>query len=156
MDVCREENLVLQLDEIHYFSHWITPPSAPKRFDTYFFVAAAPPEQEALHDDVETVANCWIRPRDAIQMYENEEMFMVFPTIKHLLLLHEFATVDALMASAAEKTNIPTMQARPIFLEDGRIKILLPGDPGYDDVKPPAPGSVPLPKEGQFPKYVLD
>lgn len=156
VDVCREENLVLQLDEIHYFSHWITPPSAPKRFDTHFFVAAAPSEQEALHDDIETVANCWIRPIDAINMYKNEEMFMVFPTIKHLLLLSEFDTVDAVMDFAAEKKDIPTMQARPIFLDDGRIKILLPGDSGYDDVKPSEPGSGILPTEGQFPKYVLD
>lgn len=156
VDVCREENLVLQLDEIHYFSHWITPPSAPKRFDTHFFVAVAPPEQEALHDDIETVANCWVRPMDAVDMYKNEEMFMVFPTIKHLLLLSEFDTVEALMASAAAKKNFPTMQGRPIFLDDGRIHILLPGDPGYDDVKPPEPGSGIMPKEGQFPKYVLD
>ena len=43
LDACRAEGLRLATDRVHYFSHWITPEPAPKRYDTRFFVAAAAP-----------------------------------------------------------------------------------------------------------------
>ena len=43
LDLCREEGLRLMVGDVHYFAHWITPRGAPRRFDTRFFVAAAPP-----------------------------------------------------------------------------------------------------------------
>lgn len=39
------ENLVLAPDALVYFAHWITPERSPKRFDTHFFLAAAPSGQ---------------------------------------------------------------------------------------------------------------
>src|ERR1700722_416737 len=47
LDLCRDENLRLTVGDIHYFAHWITPRGAPRRYDTRFFVAAAPPGQIA-------------------------------------------------------------------------------------------------------------
>ena len=66
LDVCRLEGLVLAVDEVFYVSHWITPDLAPKRYDTRFFLTAAPPGQVARHDDGETVASEWIRPAAAL------------------------------------------------------------------------------------------
>ena len=37
------EGLVLAVDAVHYVSHWITPELAPRRYDTRFFITAAPP-----------------------------------------------------------------------------------------------------------------
>ena len=51
---------------MHYFSHWITPEGAPRRYDTRFFLAAAPANQTPLHDDHEVIANEWIRPDDGL------------------------------------------------------------------------------------------
>ena len=62
LDLCREEGLRLSVDRIHYFAHWITPRGAPRRYDTRFFVAAAPPGQHAAHDAGETIAEVWITP----------------------------------------------------------------------------------------------
>ena len=56
------EGLRLATDRVHYFSHWITPEPAPKRYDTRFFVAALPPGQVPVHDDYETVDTVWVRP----------------------------------------------------------------------------------------------
>src|SRR5205814_10458247 len=57
IEVCDLEGLTLAVDQIHYFSHWITPVGPPRRDDTRFFVAAAPPDQLPLHDDRETSPN---------------------------------------------------------------------------------------------------
>src|SRR5882724_4577584 len=43
--VLTENGLLLALDELVPYAHWITPEGMPKRFDTWFFLAAAPPEQ---------------------------------------------------------------------------------------------------------------
>ena len=62
LDLCRDERLRLSVGDIHYFAHWITPRGAPRRYDTRFFVAAAPPGQIAAHDAGETIADVWITP----------------------------------------------------------------------------------------------
>ena len=66
LDVCRQEDLVLAADTVHYVSHWITPELAPRRYDTRFFITVAPPGQVARHDDGETIATIWVRPADAL------------------------------------------------------------------------------------------
>ncbi|MGH9083778.1 MAG: NUDIX hydrolase, partial [Acidimicrobiales bacterium] len=69
LDVCGEEDLRLPLDQVHYFSHWITPEGPPRRYDTRFFVAAAPPDQTPAHDAGETIADVWVRPADALDRH---------------------------------------------------------------------------------------
>ena len=44
-DFCAAERLRLAVDQLVYFSHWLTPLGRPKRFDTRFFLAVAPPAQ---------------------------------------------------------------------------------------------------------------
>ena len=66
-EICRREHLRLAADRVAYFSHWITPEQAPRRFDTRFFMALMPPEQATVAHAWETVADEWVRPRDALQ-----------------------------------------------------------------------------------------
>ena len=56
------EGLTLAVDRLTYFSHWITPESAPRRYDTRFFAAIAPDDQEALPDNVEAIHHVWVNP----------------------------------------------------------------------------------------------
>lgn len=133
VDVCAEERLLLAVDHMHYFSHWITPEGAPRRYDTRFFVCAAPPEQTPLHDDRETIANCWIRPADAIERYERGEFDLIFPTLKSLEAIDRFERSADLLAAAAAAGMAPGMHPR--LSADGHgVRIRLPGDPGYDTV----------------------
>jgi 8-oxo-dGTP pyrophosphatase MutT (NUDIX family) len=131
LDVCRTEGLVLAADTVHYVSHWVTPELAPKRYDTRFFVTAAPTGQIARHDDGETIASIWVRPRDALDRFEAGEIELLPPTIDNLEKLAVHASTAQVMAWAREVTDVPTVL--PIVLiEDGHLLVLRPGDDGYE------------------------
>jgi 8-oxo-dGTP pyrophosphatase MutT (NUDIX family) len=138
VDLCAKEGLRLDADRIHYFSHWITPEGAPRRYDTRFFVTAAPPEQVGLHDDRETIANLWVRPANALARWEAGELDLIFPTIKNLEAISRFDRSADLLAAAAAIEEVPTVLPR--IARDGTgdgVRILLPGDDGYEDAIAP-------------------
>jgi 8-oxo-dGTP pyrophosphatase MutT (NUDIX family) len=130
VDVCTDEHLRLAVDHMHYFSHWITPEGAPRRYDTRFFVCAAPSGQTPLHDDRETIANCWIRPADAIERYERGEFDLILPTLKSLEAIGRFERSADLLAAAAAAEQLPGGQPR-LGREGHGVRIRLPGDPDY-------------------------
>jgi 8-oxo-dGTP pyrophosphatase MutT (NUDIX family) len=132
LDECRAEGLSLAVDRVHYFSHWITPEPAPKRYDTRFFVAALPAGQAPVHDDYETVETVWVRPADALERARLRELDIIFPTMKNLEAIARFATSAELLAAAAAIESVPAVLPRVVT--DGRgIRIVLPGDPGYEE-----------------------
>jgi 8-oxo-dGTP pyrophosphatase MutT (NUDIX family) len=61
VDMVCEEDLELALEQLVPYAHWVTPEVSPKRFDTHFFIAAAPPGQVAQHDGSEAVDSFWVR-----------------------------------------------------------------------------------------------
>lgn len=101
-EVLAAEDLVLAVDEVRYFSHWITPEGAPKRFDTRFFLARAPEGQAYAHDDAELIGSAWVRPVDALARCQAGEFPMIEPTIHSLDAIGRFATADALLAAHGE------------------------------------------------------
>jgi len=147
IEICAEEGLRLAVDGIHYWSHWITPVGPPRRYDTRFFIAAAPVGQSPLHDDRETIANAWISPAEALASHERGEFDMILPTIKNLEALARFGTAAEALAAAASIESVPAILPRIVQDADG-MRIMLPGDPGYDDAGPDAaalPDGVPMP-----------
>jgi 8-oxo-dGTP pyrophosphatase MutT (NUDIX family) len=127
LEVVAGEDLLLDTGSLHLFSHWITPPGAPRRYDTWFFVAAAPEGHAYLHDDSETVASVWIRPADALAAAERGELEIIFPTMRNLEQLARFA-------SAGELLEAVTASEPRVVADAGGARILLPGDPGYEGV----------------------
>ncbi len=140
LDLCREEHLQLGVGDIHYFAHWITPRGAPRRYDTRFFVAAAPPGQIAAHDAGETIADVWISPHDALERHRAGEIEIIFPTIRNLQAIGRFATSVELLAAAARASSaVPTIEPRVVPDGNG-MRIVLPGDPAYERSAVPDPG----------------
>jgi hypothetical protein len=86
-DMLRAERLTLATDRLAYFAHWITPEEQPIRFDTRFFVALMPPEQEPVVDGHEIVDLKWLTPADAIAASKRKEIGLRTPTIKNLELV---------------------------------------------------------------------
>jgi 8-oxo-dGTP pyrophosphatase MutT (NUDIX family) len=132
LSVCEDEGLRLAVDTMWYFGHWITPEGAPRRYDTRFFLAAAPPNQVPVHDDRETIANVWIRPVDALARQKAGEFTMLPPTVASLRALLSSETAAQALEAAAEIVDVPTVQPR-VIMDDGGVRIVMPGDPEYDE-----------------------
>ncbi len=111
------------------FSRWITPAEVKIRFDTHFFLAPLPEGQEPRIDGEECVDLGWFTPRAALDAYAAEQIALVFPTIKHLEQLSDFASVEALLEYARGREVLPVQPK--VVLEGEVARILLPGEPGY-------------------------
>jgi 8-oxo-dGTP pyrophosphatase MutT (NUDIX family) len=113
------------------FSRWITPPEVVVRFDTHFFLAAAPAGQDATIDGEEIVDFGWFTPTAALDAHERGQIELVFPTIKHLEQLAAFAHANAVLDDARRHT---VRAVQPRVITDGETaRIVMPGEPGYSE-----------------------
>jgi 8-oxo-dGTP pyrophosphatase MutT (NUDIX family) len=128
-----EEAGIALPDEVELvpFSRWITPEQVKVRFDTWFFAAEAPAGTEATPDGSECVDARWLRPAAALAAHAQDELALVFPTIKHLELLSEHASVGETLAAARARPVEPIMPK--VAVRDGTAQVMLPGEPGYED-----------------------
>lgn len=129
-ELCRARQVRPAADHLAYFSHWITAQGRPRRFDTRFFVALAPPSQTPSHDRGETVEHLWIRPAAALERHRSGAWHLMFPTIKTLEMLSRFADTAAVMEHARMPRAVPPVTPRPASGRDGP-RLLVPGDYAY-------------------------
>jgi hypothetical protein len=133
-EICKKENLSLNLNNIEPFSHWITPEIEIKRFDTRFFIAYIPAKQTEKHDGNELTDSVWISPKKALDRSLNGEMPMIMPTISNLQQCLEFDSGQKLLEHQSKLTNddIPSILPK-FFKNEGKWVGLLPGDEDYDN-----------------------
>jgi 8-oxo-dGTP pyrophosphatase MutT (NUDIX family) len=118
--------------EVVSWSRWITPEEVKVRFDTWFFVAEAPPGAEASVDGSECVDARWLRPISALEAHARDELMLVFPTIKHLEALAQAESVADALRKARTREVVPVQPK--VLIRDQKPVLVLPGEPGYDDV----------------------
>jgi hypothetical protein len=131
-----EEEAGLTLDDaaaLVPWSRWITPAQVKIRFDTWFFVARAPDGADPKCDGEECVDLRWLRPQDALDAYQRDELLLVFPTIRHLQELAMYESVDHVLDTGRQR-RIEAIEPRVVLDQGGIARVLLPGEPGYDDV----------------------
>jgi 8-oxo-dGTP pyrophosphatase MutT (NUDIX family) len=129
VDFVAREQLRLACDQLVHFAHWVTPETLPKRFDTHFFLAAAPADHLAVHDGHESVDSVWIRPADALAEAERGVRTIIFPTLRNVEKLADYPSVAAAIADARASTIVtilPWMERR----DDGTY-VCIPRDAGY-------------------------
>lgn len=134
------------------WSRWITPRMAAlskKRFDTRFFLALAPNDQTASHDNFETTASIWLPPQQALLRYHRGEIEMAPPQIMSLAHLARYATAyDALQAARQQP---PPCICPENFTEDGNVVLCYPGDPRHSVTARALPGPTRLTiRNGRF------
>lgn len=118
-------------EELVPFCRWITPEDVSIRFDARFYLALAPAHTPPRHDGVEITAAAWHRPADALAAHEAGELPISFPTRSQLRMLLPFRTSDE--AIAAHRGGSPEPILPRVVGEGSEARIVLPGEPGYDD-----------------------
>ena len=136
VDIVTRNSLRLQCGDLHYISHWITPPTENKRYSTRFFLTTAPEGQEPVHCGGELTESRWTTATDMLAAWRQGEVKLIFPTIKTLESIARHKTLDALVewARSCVEWGITTMV--PVTIErDGKKEIVLPGDKHYPGAK---------------------
>lgn len=133
-----EGRLELATDLLVPFAHWITPEIRPRRYDTYFYLAPAPLEQEARHDGREAVDSIWIAPGQAAENGAAHRVKMIFATRFNLQKLARSATSEAAFA-AARAAKIVTVT--PVYRETPQgLMWCIPIEAGYGIAETPVKG----------------
>ena len=123
-------DLLPATDLLTYFAHWITPRHQPKRYDTHFFLAEAPPEHLAVHDGSESVDSVWITPRQALADTVAGRFKLVFATQMNLMKLAGYSTVVEAIAAARAATVVTVLPE--VSQIDGTRRVLrVPLEAGY-------------------------
>jgi len=108
--LCQRHGWRLATDRVHYFSHWLTPPGRPKRFDTRFLVTIAPPSQQARVDETESAESMWLKPAEALAPERKLKLMLV--TEETLRTLARFERAADAMAHAATPRTVPLLMPR--------------------------------------------
>jgi 8-oxo-dGTP pyrophosphatase MutT (NUDIX family) len=130
LNVLTNNGVVLALDELVPYAHWITPEGMPKRFDTWFFLAAAPPDQLGAHDGKESTDSIWVSPREALAGGESGRFKLPFPTTRNLIKLGKQGSVKAALDDSRGKSIVTVM---PVMTRlNGGRQLRIPKEAGYD------------------------
>jgi glyoxylase-like metal-dependent hydrolase (beta-lactamase superfamily II)/8-oxo-dGTP pyrophosphatase MutT (NUDIX family) len=132
-ELLETEDLYLPAGELAYFGHWVTAPGRARRFDTRFFVAAAPEGQQGSHDANETVHDLWITPHEALERGERGEIELVFATQHTLRDLGRFAGVGEAMKYVRGLGEIEVNRACWAQGKDG-AKLFRRADAAYHEI----------------------
>lgn len=129
-DIIADNDIVLALDLLMPYAHWITPEGMKKRFDTWFFLAEAPPEQVGMHDGKESTDSIWLSPREALDGGASGRFTLPFPTTRNLIKLGKQPGVAAALDEARRSTIV---SVTPIVVRDGdKRQLRIPIEAGYD------------------------
>src|SRR6201992_66694 len=107
--VVAENRLSLALDELVPYAHWITAGGMAKQFDTWLFLASAPPAQLGAHDGRESTDSIWVSPREALAGGESGRFKLPFPTTRNLIRLGKQPDVRSALDDVRGKPIVTVM-----------------------------------------------
>jgi 8-oxo-dGTP pyrophosphatase MutT (NUDIX family) len=108
-ETSEETGVVLTDTDLHPWAHWITPEIEPRRYDTTFFVAAMPDDQEAADISGETDHADWSTPGEALAAERSGRIRMLPPTMSILIELADLATVADVINQAIDRKIEPVL-----------------------------------------------
>jgi 8-oxo-dGTP pyrophosphatase MutT (NUDIX family) len=108
------QRLSLRSELLRPWANWITPEGNPRRYDTFFFVAALPAGQQARLLTTEAESGRWARPADLLAEHEAGRLAMMPPTLAMLLDLQRAGSVQWAMSQQRKVTAlVPAVLSRP-------------------------------------------
>ena len=113
---CQARGLQLAADSVYLLAHWTADRDLARRFEVPFLVARMPEDQEPLADETEQFEPVWVRPADALARHEAGQFFMIFPTIRTLQRLAQFASAQAVLDAVAHEQPLWVSCPRAGFL----------------------------------------
>ena len=101
-----ETGMIVRAHELKHFAVWLPPIQAPKRFHTWFFIGAAPAEDEIKLPEGEIVEHMWLTPAEAIERHRRDEIELMPPTYVTISGLQAHKNVAEAMAFLEEETPL--------------------------------------------------
>lgn len=135
-DLLASGAIELATDRLVPYAHWITPVGRPKRFDTYFFLAEAPSDQQAIYDGHEAVAAAWFTPSTALAEAAAERARLIFVTKVNLMRLGESGDTTAAALAAAKARPVVAI-CPEVFETPAGWRIRISADSGYGAIEMP-------------------
>jgi len=132
LEIIRDWRVVLAADRLVLCARWITPEALPRRYDARFFLEEAPPDVEVSAEQGELVEHLWIRPQDALEIYFDFRLRLLYPTAKTLSWLEDGDSVEEWRERFLNKQVKPILP-RLRWEADGRVISTIPGEPLYDE-----------------------
>jgi 8-oxo-dGTP pyrophosphatase MutT (NUDIX family) len=143
-EMARERRLRFDADRAAYFANWITPTMIPVRFDTRFFAVEVGHDVVAEPDPRELADAEWLAPAFGLESARSRERIIPFPTMKTLEHIGRFSSAAEFMGHARELDIVPPIRPRGRISEDGSVEVVLPGEPGYEELGDAEPNSAAL------------
>jgi 8-oxo-dGTP pyrophosphatase MutT (NUDIX family) len=117
--------LVLRSDLLGAWAAWCTPEFEPRRFRTWFFVAALPPGQRTRDVSSESSSVTWMSAIGACDAVDRHELGMMPPTYVTCLEVGQYADPDAVLRAATGRDL--TMFTPAVEGEGDRATMSVPG-----------------------------
>lgn len=129
-ETMEEASLPIADSDLEYYSHWTAPEETPKRFATWFFMAAIAADVDVIVDGGEIDLHQWYTPADALAAVNRQEIQLLPPTFVTLFELSNYQTVEEALAYSRARPT-PSYLPKMTFVDDG-VCMLYPGDAGYE------------------------
>lgn len=127
-EVAEETGVRLDPTGLVPWARWLTPEFEPRRYDTYFFLAALPAGQQPVAPvgaEGEADRVVWLSPAEALSGAETGELPMLPPTVTVLRELADYDSAEAALAAGADRDLATPVAPRIVHGPDGAARIVL-------------------------------
>jgi len=123
-EVEEETGVLLDRSALLPWARWITPVGEVRRYDTRFFVAPCPADQEPRPRGGEMDQVVWLRPAEALERFKRRELQLLPPTSVTLREIAALESVAAVLLAAESRQIAPILPT--IIKDEAGLGVVLP------------------------------
>lgn len=130
-EAAEEADVRLEMADLITLSYWEPPPSQPRRFATWFFLAASPSGDVTI-DGHEIHDHAWLTPAEVMARRDRGEVELAAPTWMTLYQVSAHPNVSTLLEAERSRPT-PEFRTHMGRTADGLPTTLWSGDVGYQE-----------------------